>query len=637
MSYVRDLYQKASNITKVFDNGRGLMVGAKNPTPYFRLNRLNPNAEKATTTTEQYGTRWDAFKSNFLPKAEPVDDNILKYVSRVTVIRSVGGSDKNKPKNECKIELQFSIEEALRLRNALKNKEMFKPGDFDTKVTESGDWFMNFPYFSNAQKLDEKVFIVAGYSDLEPEDCVLDVVSLDVKQEPTDKDAKSNRVFSRKGDVVRKGVTFRPYEIIFGGAITRPNVVGSENGLVTVTYTLRNLLSANATVSKPTVQQGVKGTQDQKKNAETFAEEVEKVVGTNSPSNLLKKYEVGGGETKFYEKLEQLLKARLFCVDGPKSLERKIKSSSSSNYTKLLQFSLVYDTYLFLDIPKNYTPYNPDRVKAGKQEGDPDFEPIDVRNLNADKPPSFSYSRSFADFMHRMCSAWGLAYIEYTLDDGKSVIYITPMTEFLKPGSNLLSSFEVDKSVGDRYALLLRYGIEVVSFSYMQKPSVDVQDSKIGVTVWDTASNDWVTYKMDKKAIEYKYRNAPDKADLLKKMFEWARSSPDDFIIYFTRIAGEFKNTRYEPEKVHQGAGVTLQLKLKHPIPGLQPGMSIAFDVGIDNPDDVMNSTVTDGGSSDPTQILPVYITKPIYQISKITTKLEPNGHVYSQEIECEG
>lgn len=638
MSVIRESYNKAVSAVSDYLSNDGLMVGAKNPTPYFRLFRLDPKSERSTTIPTEFPTIWDRFKSNFLPKAQPIDDNIMRYVTNITITKSVGGSDKKKPKNECQVNIQFSVQEALDQAESLKNKDTFKPSDFDTQETVSGEWYLDFPYFANAQKLDEKLFITAGYSDLEPEDCVLDVVNLSDETPPEDKNAKTNRKVTKKGLIVKRGLTFRPYEVVFGGYVTRPSVTGAENGLISLSYSVTNLLSNPVSVTSSSKQQGKDQSPSAKKNAEILAKEMDKVLGAESPSKIIERYETGNGTDKFYEKLVALLKSRLVCTDAPASLQAKLdRGSTSSNFRKLLEYPLGFETYVYLDIPRNYVPYDPDRYGTGTSTKTDIIPAINVANLNADKPPTFAYSKSFADFMQRMCTAWGLAYMEYYFDDGKSVIYITPMTEFLKPGSQLLSSFKPESGVSEKFALLMRYGVEVVSFSYNQKPAVDVQDQSITATVWDIESNDWVTYKIDKEVIKKYYKDSPDKGDMFTQLFEWAKGDPDAFIIYFTKMAGEFGKKGLDPEKVPQGSGLTLSMKLKHPIPGILPGMSVVFDVGVENPDSIDVNKYVNAAGADPTQILPVFVSRPIYQITNVVTKLEAGGTIYSQEIECEG
>lgn len=167
----------------------------------------------------------------------------------------------------------------------------------------------------------------------------------------------------------------------------------------------------------------------------------------------------------------------------------------------------------------------------------------------------------------------------------------------------------------------------------------------IAITEWDVESSDWVTYKLNKDKIKEVYEKQVDpatgnklsnKEKILTLMLDMARSDPDSFIIMFTNIAGEYKKT-LEKETVAQGAGVTLSLKLKHPIPGLLPGMSIVFDIATERAEEMTTDYFESGADVGPSQILPIFVSRPIYQISKVVTKLEGSGTIYSQEIECEG
>lgn len=641
MSVIRESYNKAVSAVSDYLSNDGLMVGAKNPTPYFRLFRLGSKNKKSLSMPTETPTIWDRFKSSFLPKAHPIDENIMRFVTSIVITNSVGGSDKKKPKNECQVNLQFSVQEALDQIESLKNTSTVKTGDSvqtpTTPKPPTGEWYLDFPYFANAQMLDEKLFITAGYSDLEPEDCVLDVVNLEDGVVSSDKEGKTSRKVTKRGLVVKKGIRFRPYEVVFGGYVTRPIVTGGENGLISLNYTVTNLLSNPVSVPAGAKQQGAEQSPASKKNAEFFAKELEKLFGSQSPEQLLKKYETNG-DSKFYEKLEQILKARIMLKDAPESVQKQAGSGSSANYVKVLEFPFISDTYIVIDIPKNYVPYDEDRYGTDTDKKSTTVPSINIANLNADKPPSFSYSKSFSDLLHRICSTWGLSYTEYYTDDGKTEIHITPMTEFLKPGSKLLNSFESnDPSVADKFALLFRYGVEVVSFSYNQKPAIDVQDQTFTATVWSPEASDWVTYKINQKAIEDYYNDAPDKGAMFKQLFEWAKGDPDAFIIYFTNMAGKFAEKKVDPEKIPQGAGITLSMKMKHPIPGLRPGLSVVFDVGVENPDSIDVNKYSTAVGADPTQILPVFVSRPIYQITKVVTKLEAGGTIYSQEIECEG
>lgn len=648
MSKPQNTFQKAAQSVTEFFSNKGLMRGAKNPTPYFGIYRMSlggkPSAPKTRVPVggaegNSISRLLTKISSTLLPGADVVDDGLMRYITSITVTRAVGGSDKKPPKNECQLNIQFSVDEARSLKEKLREGELLRDLGGGVGEMVTGDYYMNFPYFTNAQKVDEKVYITAGYLDLDAEDCFLDAVALtEVSEQAT------NRRRLKKGRVVKNGLEFRPFGIIFGGIVSRPSITGAENGLVTVTYSLRNPLSQNTSVAPAQKTITEKPSSKESSNSEQMVAIIDKEIkeATGSEDRYQNLLEQG----KFGEALAELFKLRVNAEDGPPEVLEKIeRGSTPGNYTKLLKLPYFSDTFLLIDIPDSFVPFDPDRFSTAPTGIKKNSYAIDSRYLNTDKPPLFTYTKSFPDLLQRIGSVWGLAYLEHYFDDGKSVIRISPAEEFLPGGKQAMLSFKPDPLLGGKYAILLRYGIEVISFSYNQKPAIDVAGESIAITEWDVESSDWVTYKLNKDKIKEVYEKQVDpatgnklsnKEKILTLMLDMARSDPDSFIIMFTNIAGEYKKT-LEKETVAQGAGVTLSLKLKHPIPGLLPGMSIVFDIATERAEEMTTDYFESGADVGPSQILPIFVSRPIYQISKVVTKLEGSGTIYSQEIECEG
>lgn len=498
----------------------------------------------------------------------------LKMVTQITTKDTVASV------SECDISLQYGVTKA--------EKDYLPPFPFINPafILEKGSG----EAYAVAEYQYRKLIVMAGYKESPIKIKVIKMKS--VSKEGT----------TKNGVVVPQAVTFETdlyklqndiHEIeipnkvvIFCGALIRPSISGSEDGEIRVTA--------------------------QAKSAAVL-------FGNNPYAGMVR-----GTTSKDFSS-----------ILGLNSIDAKISETSSlvnmaTTFPGILAKAGVFNYFAQHNISINHAKL--DGVKRYYKEGE---------------LPKFAASKSNPmQYLNALCNHFGISYridveadeLLHTLDE-KIVFFdaakgITDLKNNLKIGKlsfiasdkeNLKTASEINKS---SYAVLMLYGEEVLTFSWSSTAAAtqtgasatiaESSNNELTLAVVDESGLHW-DYKIDKNAIEAWVEGqralGKDDAGVLTTAIEYAKSNADAFIAYFITIMPQSNKKTPVAAKTGSG-GITMNLKLKNPIPGLKVGSWIYFN------------------SANPKRLtFPTYLIG-FYKIKEVKNVLQPKDNLWVQTID---
>lgn len=253
------------------------------------------------------------------------------------------------------------------------------------------------------------------------------------------------------------------------------------------------------------------------------------------------------------------------------------------------------------------------------------------------------------EFLNRFCEYVGLTYLVVqarngveivsfyqtvsgnSVDDNKELVRVAKdADESRKAADRAFESLKpytgFSEHVPKNHSLILRYGIEVVSFNYQATnvPLVtrDPNTKEINSITKADSDGTLVTYKVDKakiKAYFVKLRGSGvSNSAIASYIASWVKDDVDSFIATFTTMTPASGKKHYAKQEMYGKSGIVLSLNLKWAIPGMVPKKDFIVFAGADKVD----------------KLIPDYV-EGVYRLDELVYKLDATTDILTQTLKC--